>query len=63
MLLYVTRHRPGEDRHFLAVGSTLFFCIAIFAEPPSVITPAIAVATYFIADARAQAGAARRLMR
>ncbi len=51
LLLYVTRHRAGEERHFLAVGSTLFFCIAIFAEPPSVITPAVAVVTYFIADA------------
>lgn len=51
LLLYVTRHRAGEERHFLAVGSTLFFCIAIFAEPPSVITPAVAVGTYFIADA------------
>jgi dolichol kinase len=51
LLLYVSRHRPGEERHFLAVGSTLFFCIAIFAEPPSIITPAVAVGTYFIADA------------
>jgi hypothetical protein len=51
LLLYVTRHRADEERHFLAVGSTLFFCIAIFAEPPSVITPAVAVGTYFIADA------------
>ncbi|MFT3725067.1 MAG: hypothetical protein QM773_15965 [Hyphomonadaceae bacterium] len=51
LLLYVTRHRAGEERHFLAVGSTLFFCIAIFAEPPSIITPAVAVGTYFIADA------------
>ncbi len=51
LLLFVTRHRAGEERHFLAVGSTLFFCIAIFAEPPSVITPAVAVGTYFIADA------------
>jgi len=48
-LLYVTRHRAGEDRHFLAVGSTLFFCIAIFAEPPSIIMPGTAVATYFAA--------------
>lgn len=51
MLLYVMRHRPGEDRHFLAVGSTLFFCIAIFAEPPSILTPGVAVMTYFIAEA------------
>jgi len=48
-LLYVTRHRPREDRHFLAVGATLFFCIAIFAEPTSIVTPGIAVATYFAA--------------
>lgn len=51
VLLYMTRHRPGEERHFLAVGATLFFCIGIFAEPPSLVTPGIAVATYFIADA------------
>ncbi len=50
-LLYVSRHRPGEERHFLAVGATLFFCIAIFAEPASVITPGVAVATYVAADA------------
>lgn len=48
-LLFVARHRPREERHFLAVGSTLFFCIAIFAEPASVVTPAVAVATYFAA--------------
>ena len=44
------RHRPGEERHFLAIGSTLFFCIGIFAEPSSLVTPAVAVATYFAAD-------------
>jgi len=48
-LLYVARRRSRQDRHFLAVGSTLFFCIAIFAEPPSVVMPGIAVATYFAA--------------
>ena len=50
LLLYMTRHRPGEERHFLAIGSTLFFCIAIFAEPSSLVTPAVAVGTYFAAD-------------
>jgi len=50
LLLYMTRHRPGEERHFLAIGSTLFFCIGIFAEPSSLVTPAVAVATYFAAD-------------
>jgi dolichol kinase len=50
VLLYVTRHRTGDERHFLAIGATLFFCIAIFAEPPSVVTPAVAVATYFMAE-------------
>lgn len=50
-LLYVSRHRPGEERHFLAAGATLFFCIAIFAEPASIITPGVAVATYVAADA------------
>ncbi len=49
VLLYFSRSRAGEDRHFLAVGSTLFFCIAIFAEPTSIVTPGIAVATYFAA--------------
>jgi dolichol kinase len=48
-LLYVARRRSRQDRHFLAAGSTLFFCIAIFAEPPSVVMPGIAVATYFAA--------------
>jgi len=48
-LLLVARHRSGEERHFLAVGSTLFFCIAIFAEPTSILTPAVAVATYIAA--------------
>ncbi len=48
-LLYVARKRSRQDRHFLAVGSTLFFCIAIFAEPPSVVMPGIAVAMYFAA--------------
>ncbi len=51
VLLFVTRNRSGEERHFLAIGSTLFFCIAIFAEPPSIVTPAVVVGTYFIADA------------
>ena len=50
-LLYVSRHRPGEERHFLAAGATLFFCIAIFAEPTSIITPGVAVATYVAANA------------
>jgi len=50
-LLWVSRERPGEERHFLAAGATLFFCIAIFAEPASIITPAVAVATYVAADA------------
>jgi len=51
LLLFVTRQRSGAERHFLAIGSTLFFCIAIFAEPPSIVTPAVVVGTYFIADA------------
>lgn len=50
-LLWVSRERPGEERHFLAAGATLFFCIAIFAEPTSIITPGIAVATYVAAAA------------
>ena len=50
LLLYMTRNRPGEERHFLAIGSTLFFCIAIFAEPSSLVMPTVVVATYFAAD-------------
>lgn len=48
-LLHVMRERAGEERHFLCVGATLFFCIAIFAEPPSVVMPGVAVATYLAA--------------
>ncbi len=51
LLMYMTRNRPGEERHFLAIGSTLFFCIAIFAEPSSLVMPTVVVATYFAADA------------
>jgi hypothetical protein len=45
-LLYMTR-RSGADRHFLAIGFTLFFCIDIFSGFVSMITPAVAVAAYF----------------
>lgn len=45
-LLYMTR-RSGADRHFLAIGFTLFFCIGIFSGFVSMITPAVAVAAYF----------------
>jgi phytol kinase len=47
-LLYVARNRPGEERHVLAIGSTLFFCIAVFSGLLSLITPAAAVAAYFL---------------
>jgi dolichol kinase len=47
-LLYMTR-RSGADRHFLAIGFTLFFCIDIFSGFVSMIAPAVAVGTYFIA--------------
>lgn len=46
-LLLFTR-RSGADRHFLAIGSTLFFCISIFSGVVSLITPAAAVAAYFL---------------
>ncbi len=36
------------NRHFLAVGATLFFCIWIFSGPLSLITPAAAVAAYVL---------------
>ena len=45
-LLYMTR-RSGADRHFLAIGFTLFFCIDIFSGFVSMITPAVAVTAYF----------------
>lgn len=46
-LLAMTRS-SGADRHFLAIGATLFFCIAIFSGVLSLIVPAIAVAAYFL---------------
>ena len=39
--------RERADRHALAIGFTLFFCIAIFSGWASLITPAAAVAAYF----------------
>jgi dolichol kinase len=45
-LLYMAR-RSGADRHFLAIGFTLFFCIDIFSGFLSMMTPALAVAAYF----------------
>ncbi|MEP7209911.1 MAG: hypothetical protein ABI740_03660 [Alphaproteobacteria bacterium] len=45
-LLYMTR-RSGADRHVLAIGFTLFFCIDIFSGFVSMIAPAVAVAAYF----------------
>jgi phytol kinase len=45
-LIYVT-HRWGADRHFMAIGATLFFCIWIFAGPLSLITPLLALGAYF----------------
>lgn len=46
-LLAVTRS-SGADRHVLAIGATLFFCIAIFSGLGSLITPAVAVIAYFV---------------
>jgi dolichol kinase len=46
-LLWVSR-RSGADRHFLAIGSTLFFCIWMFSGITSLIAPAAAVGAYFI---------------
>ncbi len=46
-LLYMTR-QSGADRHFLAIGFTLFFCIDIFSGFLSVVTPAIAVGAYLL---------------
>jgi hypothetical protein len=38
----------GTNRHVLAAGATLFFCIWTFSGPLSLITPAAAVAAYFL---------------
>ncbi len=46
-LLYLTQHM-STDRHFLATGATLFFCIAVFSGPLSAVTPALAVAAYLV---------------
>lgn len=46
-LLYLTQH-VNTDRHFLATGATLFFCIAAFSGPMSTITPALAVGAYLV---------------
>jgi hypothetical protein len=46
-LLIATRS-SGADRHFVAIGATLFFCIGIFSGVVSLITPAVAVAAYFV---------------
>jgi dolichol kinase len=39
--------RSRADRHAVAAGFTLFFCIAIFSGFDSILTPAVAVAMYF----------------
>jgi dolichol kinase len=39
--------RAKADRHAVAIGFTLFFCITIFSGFESILTPALAVALYF----------------
>lgn len=39
--------RGRADRHAIAIGFTLFFCISIFSGFESILTPAVAVAAYF----------------
>ncbi len=46
-LLYLTQH-TNADRHFLATGATLFFCIGVFSGIESVLTPAMAVGAYLV---------------
>lgn len=46
-LLYLTQH-TNTDRHFLATGATLFFCIGVFSGLESVLTPALAVGAYLV---------------
>jgi dolichol kinase len=46
-IVYLTP-RKGEDRHIVAVGFTLFFCITIFSGFDSVLTPAVAVGAYYL---------------
>ena len=38
----------GANRHVIAAGATLFFCIWTFSGPYSLITPGAAVAAYFL---------------
>jgi hypothetical protein len=47
MLLVLTRRRP-ETRHVAAAGATLFFCIAMFSGPVSLLAPLAAVAAYLL---------------
>jgi phytol kinase len=46
VILWMTP-REKADRHAVAIGFTLFFCITIFSGWESLITPALAVAAYF----------------
>lgn len=50
--LLVATRSTGADRHFLAIGATLFFCIAIFSGVLSVLAPALAVVIYLVLDRR-----------
>jgi phytol kinase len=47
LLLVLTRKRPGT-RHVAAAGATLFFCIAMFSGPSSLLAPLAAVAAYLL---------------
>jgi dolichol kinase len=47
VIIYMTP-RAGADRHVVAVGFTLAFCIAIFSGFDSLLTPAAAAFAYFL---------------
>jgi dolichol kinase len=55
LLLLVLAERVKANRHVVAAGATLFFCIAIFSGPASLLGPlAVVVAYLFVARQRAR---------
>jgi dolichol kinase len=48
LVIFYMTPRAGADRHIVAVGFTLAFCIAIFSGFDSLLTPAVAAVAYFL---------------
>lgn len=48
LVIFYMTPRAGSERHVVAVGFTLAFCIAIFSGFDSLLTPAAAAAAYFL---------------